>query len=269
MKILVLSDLHLEFGQLPPVYKGRRIDDGVDVVVLAGDIAQGERGIRWARETFTTQEIIYVAGNHEFYGHGIDALQDRMREVAQHMEVRFLERNAATLGGVRFLGTTLWTDFELYGPDDREVVMILGGDRMNDFRLIRTHRGMGREASVGITMRSFTPDDARQEHDLSAAWLDRELSQGDPAKTVVVTHHAPSRLSLHPRWDGDGLSPCFVSDLPGLLGRSALWIHGHTHDSFDYEVHVTRVVSNPRGYLRRSGAWENEAVEPGLVVTII
>lgn len=74
MKILVLSDLHLEFGKLAPVHKDRRIDEGVDVVVLAGDIAEGVQGILWARETFVTKEIVYVAGNHEFYDNNVDSL---------------------------------------------------------------------------------------------------------------------------------------------------------------------------------------------------
>lgn len=268
MRILVLSDLHIEFGKFSPVHNNRRIDDGVDVVVLAGDIAEGVRGIRWARETFVTKEIVYVPGNHEFYGHGIDALMDHMREVAGHMGVHFLERDAVTFVGVRFLGTTLWTNFELHGIDNREVAMQQGGKWMNDFRLIRTYRGFERDACGGISIRNFTPEDARQEHDLSAVWLDRELSQGDPAKTVVVTHHAPSLLSLHPRWERDEISPCFVSDLPGLLGRSALWIHGHTHDSFDYVVQGTRVVANPRGYARKDGSVENAWFEPGLVIEI-
>lgn len=268
MRILVLSDLHIEFGKFSPVHNDRRIDDGVDVVVLAGDIAEGVQGIRWARETFVTKEIVYVAGNHEFYWHGIDALMHHMREVAGQMGVHFLERDAVTRGGARFLGTTLWTNFELYGLDNREVAMQQGGKWMNDFRLIRTYRGFERDASGGISIRNFTPEDARQEHDLSAVWLDRELSQGDPAKTVVVTHHAPSCLSLHPRWEGDELSPCFVSDLPGLLGRSVLWIHGHTHDRFDHVVQGTRVVANPRGYARKDGSVENTGFEPGLVIEI-
>ena len=114
MKLLVLSDLHLEFGRLSTVIDGRGIEEGADVVVLAGDIAEGERGIRWARETLISKEIIYVAGNHEFYSHGFEALTDRMREVARQMDVHFLERDEVMIGGVRFLGTTLWTNFELY-----------------------------------------------------------------------------------------------------------------------------------------------------------
>lgn len=102
------------------------------------------------------------------------------------------------------------------------------------------------------------------------ARLDAELAKGDPARTVVVTHHAPSRQSLHSRFGGDDLSPCYISDMPYLLGRSALWIHGHVHDSFDYEVEGTRVVANPRGYItsKRRGTPENGAFDPALVVQV-
>lgn len=270
MKLLVLSDLHLEFGRLPTVIDGRGIEEGADVVVLAGDIAEGERGIRWAREAFISKEIVYVAGNHEFYGHGFEALTDRMREVARQMDVHFLERDEVTIGGVRFLGTTLWTNFELYGPDRQTEAMDLGERGMNDFQYIKTFRGFARQVDGGIALRNFKPEDARHEHDLSVAWLDAGLAKENPARTVVVTHHAPSRRSMHPRFDGDDLSPCYISDLPHLLGRSTLWIHGHVHDSFDYKVEDTRVVANPRGYItsKKRGTPENEAFDPALLVQV-
>lgn len=141
---------------------------------------------------------------------------------------------------------------------------------MNDFRYIKTFRGFARQADGGIALRNFKPEDARHEHDLSVAWLDAELAKGNPARTVVVTHHAPSRQSLHPRFDGDDLSPCYISDLPHLLGRSTLWIHGHVHDSFDYAVEGTRVVANPRGYItsKKRGTPQNGAFDPALVVQV-
>ncbi len=211
--------MHLEFGQLSTVKDGRGIEEGADVVVLASDISEGERGIRWARETFLFTEIVYVAGNHEFYGHEFEVLMDRMREVSRKMGVHFLERDTVSIDGVRFLGTTLWTNFDLNGAEKRDESMARGGWDLNDFRWIKTLRGFERNEDNGIALRNFKPEDARQEHDMSMVWLDAELPKGDPDRTVVVTHHAPSRRSLHPRFDGDGLSPCFVSDLPDLLGR--------------------------------------------------
>ena len=104
MKALVLSDLHLDFAKFSPVHNGHRIDEDADVVILAGDITEGVQGIRWARETFTTKEIVYIAGNHEFYNNNITALPTYLREVAERMGVHYLARNAVDIAGVRFLG---------------------------------------------------------------------------------------------------------------------------------------------------------------------
>lgn len=271
MKVLVLSDLHLEFGKLSPVYKGRRIDEGVDVVVLAGDISEGVQGIRWARETFVTKEIVYVAGNHEFYDHNVDALTVYLREVAQRMDVYFLERDAVLIAGVKFLGTTLWTDFELFGSDTRGDSMNEAVLFMNDFKCIKTSHGFEREYETGIPniqQRLFTPADARREHDLSTAWLGAELATGNPELTIVVTHHAPHMNSVEPRYANDRLTGAYASDLTRLLGKSRYWIHGHMHSSSRYTVNGTEVIANPRGYRHGDGSVENECFQPDLVIEV-
>lgn len=117
MKALILSDLHLEFGRMSPVHAGERIDEGVDVVVLAGDIAEGLHGIRWARETFIMKEIVYIAGNHEYYDLHWETMQEEMRSTATRMGVHFLDQDSVELFGVRFLGSTLWTDFAFFGEE--------------------------------------------------------------------------------------------------------------------------------------------------------
>ena len=123
MKALILSDLHLEFGRMSPVHDGERIDEGVDVVVLAGDIAEGVQGIRWARETFIMKEIVYVAGNHEYYDRHWETLQKDIRSTATRMGVHFLDQDSVELFGVRFLGATLWTDFNFFGEEKKSTAM--------------------------------------------------------------------------------------------------------------------------------------------------
>lgn len=257
MRILVLSDLHLEFCRDLCDHAGQPVRCDAEVVVLAGDIHSGSDGVNWARETFAKQEIVYVPGNHEHYGWVLQDSEDAMRSTAKEHGVHLLSEGRVEVSGVTFLGTTLWTDFGLFGPDaiDRSLV---ASHAINDFRRI--------DFNEGGVIRALRPFDTLELHTKAVRWLNSQLDQCDPARTVVVTHHGPSRRSVHERWLDDELSPAFVSDLPLLLGRSALWIHGHTHDSFDYEAQDTRVICNPRGYPKLWGGWENEAFDPCLVI---
>lgn len=268
MRLLVLSDLHLEFGKFSPVHKNRRIDEGVDVVVLAGDIAEGVQGIRWARETFVTKEIVYVAGNHEFYDNNVDSLVFYLREVAQRMGVYFLDRDAVHIDGVRFLGTTLWTDFELFGSNACEESIEAATLCMNDFRYIKTSHGFASESDSSIRQRCFTPADAIREHALSTAWLEAELATGEPERTIVVTHHAPHMKSVELQYANDQLSGAYASDLTRLLGKSRFWLHGHMHSSSRYKVSGTEVIANPHGYRQKDRSAENRIFQPDLVIEI-
>ena len=132
---------------------------------------------------------------------------------------------------------------------------------MRDFSRIRS-----RHASSEI----FTPEDSTALFARHADWLNRRLAIPHAGPTVVITHHAPSRQSIHPRYAGSILNACFVSDAEHLFGtgRAQLWIHGHTHDSFDYAVNGTRVVCNPRGYAK-AGANENPRFDPDLMIEIV
>jgi predicted phosphodiesterase len=267
MKILLLSDLHLEFARFSPLWNDQRIDDGVDVVVLAGDIAEGTQGIRWARETFITKEIVYVLGNHEFYSGHIQFLTKNACEVAKSMGVHLLERDAVELGGVRFLGTTLWTDFNFFGAQQHPFAMQAAQMYLNDYQCINTSAAQPGSA-MNLQARPLRPADTELMHRESVAWLCEVLPKGTPEKTVVITHHAPHRLSVQPRYERDLVTGAYASDLTHLMGQAALWMHGHMHDSVEYRVNGTRVVCNPRGYARRDGGQENERFEPGLVIEI-
>ena len=251
MKLHVLSDLHLEFSNLS-VSK-----TDANVVILAGDIWTGDAGIGWARETFPEKEIIYLAGNHEFYGQQRLEALDRLRTRAQEAGVHFLDNDGVIIGGVRFLGCTLWTDFELFGTDVKPLAMREGQQFLNDFRLIREGSGI------------FSPMDSTRLHQESLMWLQGELQRQFDGKTVVVTHHLPSENSVVERYKESMLSACFASRLDYLFGPPVdLWVHGHTHDSLDYEIMGTRVICNPRGYVRFSTGPENLDFDPAFVVDI-
>lgn len=274
MRALVLSDLHLEFDTFDVIHNGRRIDDGADVVILAGDIASGNHGIGWARARFPDKEIVYVTGNHEFYGGTYEWQLEDLRGEAEAKGVHFLERDRVEIGGVTFLGATLWTDFNLYGQGP-ESAMEDAYYGLNDFRRIHTWFPRGSEAEYQLRRgestsrpRKFLPIDSAKIHAETVEWLSAELAVADPAKTIVVTHHAPHPRSIHSKYSGDKLNPCFASNLDHLMGRSRYWIHGHMHDSQRYQVNGTEVILNPRGYPLFSGGFENKLFDPVLQIEI-
>lgn len=230
MRLRVLSDLHLEAAPFAPP------PAACDVVVLAGDIHPAADGVRWARQAFPSTPVVYVAGNHEFWDRELASAMDELRAAAEDSNVHVLEREALDLGPLRILGTTLWTDFELFGDGRRDERECRG---MPDFRRIR-YRAGGRR---------LRPRDTTRLHAEARAWLVAELARpGPPA--VVVTHHAPHRRSIDPRFAQRRSCAAFTSHLEDLIleGAPRLWIHGHLHWRFDYTVGATRVLCNPRGY---------------------
>ena len=289
MKLLVLSDLHVEFAPFEPDVEAT---EAADVVVLAGDIHKGVQGMAWARKTFPDKEIIYVAGNHEFYGQHWDLLVVELRIAALMTGIHFLENSSITFGGVRFLGATLWTDFEFFGSTVRSKMMRDAEGRMNDYQRIMASplavklTGLAGdvvekgETSMGYRRRGqpLSPTHTVLRHKESLAWLQAELEQeklGTFKKTVVVTHHYPSKRSTAARYTNDPLTAAFGSKLSlDLLTQANLWIHGHTHDSCDYRLgdskKSVRVVCNPRGYPMgwQRGDFENPNFNPGLLIEI-
>jgi predicted phosphodiesterase len=264
MKIRVLSDLHIDVGgHLQPT------DQGEDVVVLAGDIAEGIEGLEWAVRAFPTARIVSVLGNHEFYGREIGTFVAEYRDAARALggdRIDVLENGAIVIDGVRFVGATLWTDFKLYGESVEALERAFTAARkvMVDYRQIAVA-----DATATTGQRLLTPEDTIALHYPSLRYLALALTSGDPAKTVVVTHHAPHRGSLAPQWADDLVSAGFVSNLGHMMGRAKYWIHGHTHTSFDYAVNGTRVLCNPRGYCTRDGLrCENPEFNWNLVVEI-
>lgn len=276
MKLLILSDIHLEFAPFNPV------DVDYDVAVIAGDFYVGSGTIAKIASRFAGKPIIFVPGNHEYYGTLMSSHALEMREDALKMGIHYLDNNEVTIDGVRFIGSTLWTDFELFGEEQKQFAMMQAGEDMNDFDLIRygslagrytpnkevnMHRESVRYLESRLAHR-FTPEDSIELHRAGVEYLETRLAQPFAGKTVVVTHHLPHRNSVAPEYSGDIMSAAFASDLSRMMGKSNLWIHGHTHNSFDYEVDGTRVVCNPRGYHRRTGKFENPDFNPKLVIEV-
>lgn len=247
MKLHILSDLHVEFTDFV------RPTVPADVVVLAGDIGVGHGGIDWVQRNVDEVPVIYVPGNHEYYRQDISFREELGRE--SNDQVHILDDGMIQLDGVRFVGSTLWTDFALHGEKAKPLAIENARIGVNDFSSIRNGS------------RVFTPEDSIRLHEQSVAYLAELLAIPFDGPTVVVTHHLPSNRSIAPRFASHALNPTFASNLEHLMkvGQPRLWIHGHTHEACDYQFENTRVVCNPRGY---PGEMQSAAFEPRLVVEV-
>lgn len=240
MRILVLSDLHLEHAVID------LSEAKADVVILAGDIHTKSHGVKWASQCFACP-VLYVPGNHEYYGGNLHSIGRKLQEASEGTKVSILDNAAIAIQNTLFIGSTLWTDFNLY--KDRKVYSQEAARMMlNDYRRIRI-KDKGR-------YRLLTPKDTVRMFKLNVQFIEQQLKRTDVSNKVVITHHAPSSLSEAPAHLNSLLSPAFVSDLESLILKyqPKLWVHGHTHHSVDYMLGSTRIISNQRGYPSESDA---------------
>lgn len=250
MKLHVISDLHLEHAP----FTVPEVD--ADVVVLAGDIAPGTAGIEWMRRHLDGRPILHVAGNHEFYGEDLPGLTARMKDAAAGSRVHVLENDEVVIGGVRFLGCSLWTDFDFAGAENRANTMRICERLVNDYKQIRASE----------SDRPLRAQDTRDLHSASRAWLSERLASSHDGPTVVITHHAPLVRQRPENPVMAAVGGAFASDLSQLMNADAvgLWVFGHIHRVVDAEVNGTRVLSNQRGYPHEPVA----GFDPRLVVEV-
>ena len=267
MKLQLLSDLHLESH---PHFRAEPLP-GADMLVLAGDIGSYQQGSRLIDPDFGLGRfsprngwpvpVIYVPGNHEYDNVDFDETHERLRALCDELEIIWLERESRVIEGVRFVGTTLWADFDaLAEPTDglAEALKKRGkAMRAADFYLEKA-----------ATMRNgelFLAAQLREQALACQDWLTQALAEPFDGTTVVVTHFAPSLESGDPRY---GLTPGtagFCNALDALLPRAQLWLHGHLHCPSDYVKNGCRVVANPLGYARNG---EQEGYRPQLVIEV-
>jgi Icc-related predicted phosphoesterase len=227
MKLHVLSDLHLEFFPitLPKVER--------DVLILAGDIHIGLKALPFIEKECKKGPVIYILGNHEYYHNDFRPTLEKWR----HIKIEnfyFLENSEIELNGFHFFGTTLWTDMNNGNEDSIVEAMI----SMSDYNVIQNGES------------ALTAYDTIDRFHESLGLMKQFLQQHDPKKSVIITHHLPSEKSIASQFTGDPLNYAFMTNLDPFIQKTQpiLWIHGHTHFSFDYYIGATRIVCNPRGY---------------------
>lgn len=264
MKIAYCSDIHLEFAQIE-----LHNTEDADVLVLAGDIliandlqANGDRHYLNGREfqvkrsdrfhAFFQQcceefpHVIFICGNHEHYHGDFPTTYEKIREHLSYLKnLIILDKETVMLGDVLFIGGTLWTDMN---KEDPVTIHMISG-MMNDFIQVKNSN---RPMLGAYKPAKFQPVDALQDHKKMMDVLTNELKDDNIHKVVVVGHHAPSKASIKPRYSGDEImNGGYSSDLSEFIldhPKIKTWIHGHTHDVFDYMIGSTRVLCNPRGY---------------------
>ncbi|MBK8973431.1 MAG: metallophosphoesterase [Hahellaceae bacterium] len=158
------------------------VERDTDLIILAGDIFTGTRGVTWAQQTFPDKPVLYVLGNHEFYGHKFPRMYDKLKDKAAGTNVHVLENDVFEWGDWVVLGCTLWTDFRLAGIEEKTGLWC-AKYHMNDYRRIR---------DSNRNYCKLHPATICDYHKQSLAWLKSNLDTYRDRKTLVMTHHAPS-----------------------------------------------------------------------------
>jgi Icc-related predicted phosphoesterase len=233
LNIQIFSDLHLEFGDFQIDYSN------ADIVVLAGDIHVGDNGVKWIVERIPDIPVIYVFGNHEYYGKIYPKLSRTLKQQTQNTNISILENDTIQIEDITFFGCTLWTNFELFGNPRLDGYYCQ--QNMNDYKKIRREPSYSKIRSIDVAAINKT----------STNWIEKEFSKNRGKKNIVITHHAPSSKSLLARNKNKQISSADASNLDFLIDKFApdFWIHGHLHSSSDYHIGHTRVICNPRGYI--------------------
>ena len=281
VNIQLLSDLHLESN---PYFEPRPLP-GADLLVLAGDIGSYQEGslltslaiadfglarfsplpVRLGGAAWPTP-VLFLPGNHEYDGLDFDETRLRLQETCQRLGLLWLERESVVLQGVRFVGSTLWSDFDALSSNDARCGDITLGQQLKArekaFRAANFYLKKNHALRRGQPMLA---EQVREEGLQAQAWLRQALAEPFDGPTVAVTHFAPSLLSADPRY---GLTPGtagFCNSLDELLPLARLWLHGHLHCRNDYVKLGCRVVANPLGYARKG---EQASFRESLCITL-
>lgn len=256
MKISLISDLHLDMG-------GPITLPGGEVLIIAGDTCEAKSLNKETQdskhysfpikqteacyyffncELSKYEKVFYVLGNHEHYRGRFDKTLETMRNLMPS-NVTILENECVEYNDVMFMGATLWTDCNKSDPLTIHDLKMY----MNDYNIISNHYVNKNQYY------KLQPEVTINEHKKTLEYFRNILSKNPDKKFVVITHHAPSLLSINEKYKDDyRINGGYASDLSHFIldnPNIKVWVHGHMHDPVSYELGVTRVYANPRGYI--------------------
>lgn len=247
MKVRLLSDLHTEGWEFVYQYQGE------DVLVLAGDIFAKDpiNLVQIVKRVPNHVEIIFVAGNHEYYKADFNQINTYLQHVDWHPNFHFLKNRGITIGDYAFFGGTMFTNFDMYGLTEQWFTEKACKDGVRDFHVIT------------IDGRRWTTYDHKIEYELFNREFDRWAKDVEGKTRVCVSHFVPTKQCCDPHFLGNTLNPYFIATQEMRIAKVDYWLFGHTHTAFDEMQGDTRLVCNPRGYGR-----ENKNFNPNLILDI-
>jgi len=243
MRYLLSSDIHEEFEdfKLPD-----QVPSDIDAVLIAGDIWTKGRAVRRLERIaeWCGVPIVATAGNHDYYGDSIIRSDQRMQEAAtaSQYDIRILNPGTTVIGDCRIIGATLWTDYRLRNAS---------GDNWSERHAC--HSVMNDHVKIrwgGGNFRKVKPEDLATLHFKHRTYIEEQLAIPHEGQTLVMTHHAPSEMSVKFRGKAEMVDNAYASNLEGLIldHSPQVWVHGHTHNAEEYDIGETSIVSNPKGY---------------------
>lgn len=256
MKAWIFSDIHLE---IDPDFNLTGIPEA-GVCICSGDLHDGGvvRSVEWLGEHVAPHmPVILVPGNHEYYGAAVkEGLEAGYKAARETRNVHILDGDVLIFGKYRFVGATLWTDFLLQGHATS--AMLAAREQLADYRRIKRSK---------TPFKRFSPRESQHLHQVARYYIESTLWTPSDRPTIVITHHAPSLMSVPREFLRDPLTPAFASNLESqiLEHQPLLWVHGHIHHPSDYRIGNTRIVCNPRGY---PGEGCRELFNPSMVIDL-
>lgn len=259
-KIGVLSDLHLEGSNIDTLH-----NPGWDILVIPGDLSADLSMLDrfFSYKAPTDIPIIYVLGNHEYEGRRFNTVVDQYREILKPYEhVHLLDNESVIIDNIKFIGSTLWSDFELRGLEQKQQSMDWAKFNVVDFSYIF------KPNENGDGYHNISPEEMVQESKKAQKFIEFELKNNSfEGEKFVVTHFAPHPKSVNPNYTKVDVA-YWVNNLEHLMGFSQYWVHGHTHTSYDYEVEGTRVICNPRGFAKTFDVNQNYKFNRELILPV-